>query len=107
MLPAASVCLTCTELAAKLPGARLKLLPLPVSQVLPPLLLYCQVAPSSRPITVTVPAMLTPSLPLLPLSLASFGVGATGASRSMKNEALLTALLPQSSVCRTCTLPLS
>ena len=98
MLPAASLCRTCTAPAAKLPCGRLKLVPLPLFQVLPPLLLYCQVAPPSMPVTLTVPTLVMPSLALLPLSVASVGTSPDGSTVSRVNAPtlLLTALPPAS-----------
>ncbi len=60
----------------------MKLLPVPLLQLAPASVLYCQVAPASRPLTATVPTLLTPSLLLLPLSVLSAKVGAAGAVAS-------------------------
>jgi len=60
------------------PAARVKLLPLPVVQVLPLSVLYSQRAPVSRPLTVIAPLLLVPSLALLPVSLVRANVGADG-----------------------------
>ena len=51
-------------------------------QLLPPLVLYCQLAPASMPETLTVPMLVMPSLALVPLSVASAKVGAAGAVMS-------------------------
>ena len=47
-------------------------------QLLPPLVLYCQVAPASMPVTLTVPILVMPSLALVPVSAARAKVGAAG-----------------------------
>ena len=57
-LPATSVCFTWIALAAYVPAAKVKLVALPVVHVLPASVLYCHVAPLSRPDTVTVPTFL-------------------------------------------------
>ena len=54
-----------------------KLLPLPASQLMPPLMLYCQVAPASSPLTLTLPLLVMPS-PTTPLSTARLRPGAAG-----------------------------
>ena len=72
-------------------------MPVPVAQVLPPSVLYCQVAPDSMPDTVTTPELLLPEL---------FAVGmlmpiAVGAVVSMVMAAVLAAavlVLPAASV---------
>ena len=95
-LPAASVWRTVTDFAPS--PVRVKLLPLPLVQVLPPLLLYCQVAPLSRPATLTVPTLVMPS-PAVPLSMARVGVGAETAVSSVKlSVAELALTLPAASV---------
>ena len=50
---------------------RVRLVPWPEVQVVPPLVLYSQLAPSSRSITLMVPSVVAPSLLLEPLSLAN------------------------------------
>ena len=50
-----------------------------VLQLVPPLVLYCQVAPVSMPVTLTVPMLVMPSLAMVPLSVARAKVGAAGA----------------------------
>ena len=83
----------------------LKLLPLPLFQVLPPSTLYCQLAPASSPVTLTVPTLLMWSLTEMPLSSAKLRLGAAGAVLSRVNanalEAALT--LPAASLWRTMT----
>jgi len=82
--------------------------PVPLDHVVPPLVLYCQVAPVSKPVTVTVPALLMPSVLLAPVSLLRTTLGALGEALSMvKAAALLLAalVLPALSVWRTCTAP--
>ena len=79
MLPAASVCLTCTPPMAWFPAGRTKLLPLPAVKMPPPLVLYCHEAPGSMPATIMVPALVMPSPAFAPLSLTSTRVGAGGA----------------------------
>src|SRR3989338_1336599 len=73
-LPAASVWRATTLLAPS--PVRVKLLPVPAFQVLPLSVLYCQVAPVSRPLTFTVPLPVSLSVALLPVSAASDSVGA-------------------------------
>ena len=75
MLPAASVWRTITDLAPS--PLSVKLLPLPVVQLVPPLVLYCHVAPASSPATLTVPTLVMLSA-ATPLSLARVMVGAEG-----------------------------
>ena len=109
-LPAASVWRTMTVLAPS--PLSVKLLPLPASQLVPPLMLYCQVAPASRPATLTLPLLVMPS-PTVPLSSARLRLGATGAVvsaggatvvSSVKASALDARLtLPAASVWRTMT----
>jgi hypothetical protein len=65
-LPATSVCLTLTDLAPSPVTA--KLVPLPAFQLLPSVL-YCQLEPPSRPVTLTVPTLVMASL-LSPLLVA-------------------------------------
>ena len=59
---------------------RAKLLPLPSTQFAPPSLLYCQLAPAARPLTLTVPSLVMLS-PKMPLSRARLRVGAAGGVR--------------------------
>ena len=63
-------------------------------QVLPPLVLYCQVAPASIPVTLMVPTLVMPSVALVPSSLARAKVGATGAAVSTACRDVAAALLP-------------
>ena len=74
-LPAASVWRTVTDLAPS--PLRVKLVPLPASQLPPPLVLYCHVAPFSSPTTLSVPILVMPSVPITPVSFR-LSVGATG-----------------------------
>src|SRR3989339_219349 len=74
-LPAASVCLTVTDLAPS--PVTVKLAPVPAVKA-PPFTLYCQLAPASRPVTLTVPTLVMAS-PAVPLSVVRASVGATGA----------------------------
>ena len=83
----------------------LKLLPVPELQPVPPSKLNCQVAPASRPLTLTVRMLVMKSLLLEPESVASDSVGAAAAVSSVKVNALLAGLvLPAASVCLTKTL---
>ena len=54
---------------------RLKLVPLPVSQVLPPFKLYSQVAPATKPPTSITPLLVMWSVGLAPVSWCSARVG--------------------------------
>src|SRR5207237_9207864 len=72
VLPATSICRTCTLLA---PSTALKLL----LHVEPPLMLYCTLAPLSTPLTFSAPLRVIWSLLELPVSLLSATVGAAGA----------------------------
>ena len=100
-LPATSVWRTVTDLAPS--PVSVKLLPVPVVQLVPPLVLYCQVAPASSPATFTVPLLVIPS-PTTPLSTAKLAVGAVAAVSRLKASALELALrLPAASVWRTMT----
>ena len=51
----------------------------PAAQVVPPLVLYCQLAPSSKPWTRMRPLVVMPSLLLLPVSKAKLTEGADAA----------------------------
>ena len=62
-------------------------------QVLPPLVLYCQVAPASMPETLMVPTLVMPSVALVPLSVASAKLGAAGAAVSNPCNEVAAALL--------------
>ena len=77
-------------------------------QVLPPLVLYCQVAPASTPETLTVPTLLMPSLALAPVSVARANVGAAVMVSTVMAAALLdgvTVTLLAASVCLTWMAP--
>ena len=74
VLPTASIWCTVTDLAPS--PLRAKLLPLPVVQWTPASTLYCQVAPASSPLTLTVPTLVMWSLSEVPLSVASVRLGA-------------------------------
>ena len=80
-------------------------------QVLPPSVLYCQVAVASTPPTVTLVLLVMLSVLLLPVSAAKAKAGALGAEVSIVQLlALLLVVaetLPAKSVCRTCTAPLA
>ena len=78
-------------------------MPAPASQLLPPLVEYCQLAPASRPVTLTVPLFVMPSLLLVPVSLARARPGAVGALVSMVTAAscALALVLPARSLWRT------
>ena len=89
-----------------MPAARVKLLPLPAAQVVPPLLLNSQVAPASRLLTCTVPVRVMPSVPLDPVSDAKARVGAAALVSTVTAPRLAAVpRLPAASVCRTCTVP--
>ena len=84
------------------------LVPVPAAQVVPPSVLNSQVAPSSRPLTATLPSLVMPSDAPLPVSLARASVAAAGPVRStviadVSDAAVL--LFPAPSVWRTCTAP--
>jgi hypothetical protein len=53
----------------KLPSVSEKLLPVPLLQLVPPLLLNCQLAPDSIPKGVMVVMLVMPSLLLTPVSV--------------------------------------
>ena len=78
-----------------------KELPEPVVQLPPPLVLYSQVAPDSRPVTLTTPEFVILS-PGVPLSVASATVGAL-ATRSIVTSwlSVLAPMLPTVSTTRT------
>ena len=73
-----------------------KLLPVPVFQLAPASVLYSQVAPVSRPLTLTVPARVMASLLLVPVSLASVISGATTLVSTTNLPLLLVLKLPLS-----------
>ena len=77
---------------------------MPVAQVVPPSVLYCQVAPDSIPETLTVPVLLLPAL----LTVGKLKLIAVGAVVSivMADELVATVLvLPAVSVWRTLISP--
>src|SRR3569832_2852234 len=73
VLPATSVCLTTTDLVPS--PLSVKLAPVPVLQLVPPSVLYCQIAFVSRPVTLSIPSLVIVSVLLLPVSAASEIVG--------------------------------
>ena len=79
-LPALSVWRTVTDFAPS--PLRAKLLPVNVTQFVPPSSEYSRVDPVSRPETETVPLLVTLSLSLLPVSVM-LSVGLEGAAVSM------------------------
>ena len=90
VLPDSSVWRASTSPSAYSPAGSSKPLPAPSFQVAPPSVEYDQVAPGSRPATVTVPSMVTPS-PSVPVSFANASVGAFGATVStVSSNVLLT-----------------
>ena len=75
-LPAASVWRTSTLLAPS--PVRVTLVPTPGVQLAPASVLYCQVAPLSRPVTLRRPLLVILSAVLVPLSVARLRLGAEG-----------------------------
>src|SRR5688572_29738993 len=67
-LPAVSVWRTSTLLAPS--PLSVKLVPVPATQVVPPSVLYCQLAPASSPLTLAVPTLVILSVELDPESVA-------------------------------------
>ena len=99
-LPAASVCLTVTDLAPS--PVTVRLVPVPAVNA-PPFTLYCQLAPASSPVTLTVPTLVIRSV-LTPLFVAIDKLGALATASKVKASAVETALtLPAASVCLTVT----
>src|SRR3569833_4132195 len=82
VLPATSVWLTITEW--KPSPLKVKLEPVPVCQVLPPSVLYCQDAFVARPVTLKVPSRVSVSEVKLPVSAHSDSVGAAADLSSTK-----------------------
>ncbi len=86
-------------------AANVKLVPVPVDQVVPPSVLYCQVAPVSRLPTVTTPLLVMPSVLLLPVSVM-LSVPMVGAVVSTVTAVVILAIwvpvctLPASSISR-------
>ena len=64
--------------------------PKPAFQLVPPLVLYSQVAPTTRLETLTVPSLVTPSELLDPVSFARAKVGAAGETVLMSMGVLST-----------------
>ena len=95
VLPATSVCRTCTLL---FPSAAVKMLP----QVVPPSIEYSTVAPASMPVKVRLPVRLIRSVPLAPVSLLRDTPGVAAIVSSTKVRLPL-AVLPATSVSRTVT----
>ena len=58
---------------------------MPLVQLVPLLVLNCQVAPASRPVTLMRPLLVTPSEEFEPVSVASDTVGVPGAATSFVN----------------------
>ena len=73
--PAVSVCFTWIVFAEYEASLKVKLVPLPVFQVDPLSVLYCQVAPLSNPVTFTTPLFVIPSEFELPESVARAKLG--------------------------------
>ena len=81
---------------------------MPFIQLAPLSVLYCQVAPVSRPVTFTLPLEVTPSELLDPVSFASERAGAAGAEVSTMIVAALDLagpVFPARSIWRTWTTP--
>src|SRR3569833_2242208 len=96
VLPATSVCLTTTDLVPS--PLSVKLAPVPVLQLVPPSVLYCQIAFVSRPVTLTIPSLVIVSVLLLPVSAASASVGAATVVSSTKAWLATVPSLPALSV---------
>ena len=81
----------------------MNLLPIPVVQFVPPLVLYSQLPLASRPATSTVPILVVPSALFDPVSLARARLGAAGAVPSMVTAPSEAAIprLPARSICLT------
>ncbi len=82
-------------------------MPVPAIHVVPPLVLYCQAAPGSSPLKLTVPLLVIPSLADAPVSLTSATTGATGGvwSTVTAPSAAGAPVLPAASVWRTSIAP--
>ena len=80
---------------------------MPVSQLTPASVEYCQLALASRPDTLTVPMLVIPSPLLAPVSAARARLGATGAllSTVISSSWALALVLPARSTWRTKSLP--
>ncbi|WP_409410185.1 hypothetical protein, partial [Burkholderia sp. Bp9142] len=96
VLPATSVCRTCTSFT---PSTALKL----VFQVWPPSVEYSTTAPVSTPDTLSVPTLVMWSAALLPESVVNATPGAAAEVSSVKLSEVGSDVLPATSVCRTCT----
>ncbi|MCY1241718.1 hypothetical protein D9M72_546380 [compost metagenome] len=84
-----------------MPAGRTKLKPVPATQVVPPSVLYSQVAPASMPVTLMVPSLVMPSVAEAPVSLAKAAPGAATAVSSVTASGVLLALtLPAASIWR-------
>ena len=81
-LPAASVWRTFTAPLAYVPADNVKLVPAPAAQFIPTSVLYSQVVSRDKPVTLTRPSLVLPSVPKLPLSSTSPKTGAIGATVS-------------------------
>ena len=84
-LPAASVWRTFTAPLAYVPADNVKLVPAPAAQFIPTSVLYSQVASPDRPVTLTRPSLVLPSVPKLPLSSTSPKAGIEGICVSTLN----------------------
>jgi len=99
VLPAASVCRTCTVLLPSAPNTEAAIdAAVPAAQVVPPSRLYCQVAPDSSPPTFTWPLRVMPSVVLLPVSDASANTGAATVVSSVKDRIAAAERFPATSV---------
>src|SRR3569832_914188 len=96
VLPATSVWLTTTESSPS--PLIVKLEPVPVRQLVPPSVLYCQIAFVSRPVTLTIPSLVIVSVLLLPVSAASESVGLAAFVSSTKAWLVTVPALPALSV---------
>ncbi|WP_410721833.1 hypothetical protein [Burkholderia sp. SIMBA_051] len=96
VLPATSVCRTCTSFT---PSTALKL----VFQVWPPSVEYSIVAPVSTPVRFSAPTLVTWSVTLLPESVVRATPGAAAEVSSVKLSDVADDVLPATSICRTCT----
>ena len=107
VLPARSLWRTRMLPALWVPLETPKEVPVPASQLTPPLVEYCQLAPASRPVTLTVVVLVMPSLLLLPVSAARARLGAAAALVSMVTAPSwpLELVLPARSLWRTRMLP--
>ncbi|MCY1247804.1 hypothetical protein D9M72_611690 [compost metagenome] len=75
--------------------------PVPATQVVPPSVLYSQVAPDSMPVTLTVGLLVMPSVAEAPVSVARTAAGAaTAVSSVTASGALLALTLPAASIWR-------